>query len=453
MKKQSLVEQLQQLKNQNRFNLFDSEKRNFYLYDVFSQNLYPVNKMTYDFFITGKLKRYTKEEESKIQEFLDYLSKWNGQIKYSELTETHLTINLSSKCNLNCSYCYRDKEYKNEMSLEKAFEIIDYADKYYKTNNNEIVFSIDMTAESFLDKEKIKELYKRILDYKGHQKMRLWFMSNGTRLTDDYIELIKQMPIDPFWVSLDGPETVHNANRKYYNGKGSFNDVIDNIKILQENNINIKISCVLTSNYPYPDKLFNYLKSLSVQGIQICPVRNGCEVSLTKESLEIVKESYVKLFEQLYIEIMKKDFSSVKLLKEDFILQTFLILFNRIRQSGRCTWGQEAVVDAHGNMYPCLYVIGNKKYLLGNINEKKNARTFLRRITVNDRKKCQFCWARFLCGGTCHYNSIISKNSEFEVDDIECELRMFLITESINMIIKLMEKGADLNEFAIVLKS
>lgn len=453
MKKRSLVEQLRQLQSQNRFNLFNSEKQNFYLYDVFSQNLYPVNKVIYDFFISENIRNYTKEEESKIQEVLDYLSKWNGQIQYAELAETHLTINLSSKCNLNCSYCYRDKDHKNEMSLEKAFEIIDYADKYYKTNNNEIVFSIDMTAESFLDKEKIKGLYKKILEYKEHQKMRLWFMSNGTRLTDDYIELIKQMPIEPFWVSFDGPEEIHDANRKYYNGKGSFNDVIDNIKILQENNIDIKISCVLTNNYPYPDKLFNYLKSLNVKGIQICPVRNGCEVSLTKESLETVKESYRKLYEQIYKEIMKKDYSSVKLLKEDFILQTCSILFNRIRQAGRCTWGQEAVVDAQGNMYPCLYVIGNEKYFLGNISEKMNARDFLQPITVTDRQKCKCCWARFLCGGTCHYNSIVTKNSEFEVDDIECELRMFLVTESINMIIKLMENGADVNEFSKVLNS
>ena len=41
------------------------------------------------------------------------------------------------------------------MSLEKTFEVLEYADKYFKVNNNEIIFSIDMTAEALLDADKI----------------------------------------------------------------------------------------------------------------------------------------------------------------------------------------------------------------------------------------------------------------------------------------------------------
>ena len=120
----------------------------------------------------------------------------------------------------------------------------------------------------------------------------------------------------------------------------------------------------------------------------------------------------------------------------------------RIRQAGRCTWGQEAIVSFNGDMYPCLYVIGNDKYKLGNISEKMKASDFLKPITVNEREKCKSCCARFLCGGTCHYNSIISKGSEFDIDDIECDLRMFFITESLEMIIKLMEKQYDFSLLA-----
>lgn len=336
--------------------------------------------------------------------------------------------------------------------MDKLYEIIDYADKYYKTNNNEIVFTLDMSAESFLDKEKIKSLYKKICEYKEHQKMRIWFMSNGTKLSDDFINLIKEIPVNPFWISLDGPENVHNTNRMYYNNNGSYNDVIKNIKKLQENDISIKISCVITNEYPYPEKIFNHIKQLHVSAIQMCPVRNGCKSSLSVKSLKILKESYSLLFEQLFFEIINNDFSSVVLLKDDFVLQTIFIFFNRCRQSARCTWGQEVVIDSKGNIYPCIYVSNDKKYLLGNISEKKNANELLKQISVNERIKCKSCWARFLCGGTCHYNAIISKNSEFETDDIECELKLFLIKESIRMIIKLKQNNYDFNSFAKLLK-
>lgn len=446
------IDKKKKILEQNRLHLFSGKTQN-YIYDCFSQNIYPVKQEIIDSVFGENNNNLTTQNNKDINDFLNYLAKWDGNIKYAELLETHLTINLSNKCNLNCSYCYRDKKNKSEMTLDKAFEIIDYADKYYKTNNNEIVFSIDLTAEAFLDKEKIKALYEKISEYKDHQKMRLWFMSNGTQINDEYIDLIKKMPIDPFWISLDGAEEIHNFNRKYYDERGSFSDVINNIKKLQEANVNIKISCVVTNHYPYPDKLFNYLKTLNVSGIQMCPVRNGCAVSLTSDSLTCMKNSYHQLYEQLEKEILSGDYTSVILLKEDFVMQSINCLINRIRQPGRCTWGQEAVCDAKGDMYPCLYLIGNKKYCLGNISEKKNGSEFLFPITVNERDICKTCWARYLCGGTCHYNAIVSKQSEYQTDDIECEIRKFLITESINLIIHLIENKADMKAFARALNS
>lgn len=443
----SLLELRKKLLEQNRFYLFQNKFKKDYLYDAFSQNLYPIEKKLSDFLFSNSVKHNLLEDE-KLFEALNFFDKWKGNIQYAELPETHLTINLSNKCNLNCSYCYRDKKQKNEMSLAKAFEIIEYADKYYKINKNEIVFSIDLTAEAFFDKDKIQVLYEKISEYKDHQKMRLWFMSNGTQISDDYIELIKKIPIDPFWISLDGPEEIHNANRKYYDNKGSFSDVMRNIEKLRDSNINIKISCVLTKLYPYPDKLYKYFKSLKVSEIQMCPIRNGCKVSLNKNDIITLKDSYKQLYEQLFIEILDYDFSSVILLKDDFVLQPVVYMLLRIRQAGRCTWGQEAIVSFNGDMYPCLYVIGNDKYKLGNISEKMKASDFLKPITVNEREGCKSCWARFLCGGTCHYNSIISKGSEFDIDDIECDLRMFFITESLEMIIKLMEKQYDFSLLA-----
>ena len=61
-------------------------------------------------------------------------------------------------------------------------------------------------------------------------------------------------------------------------------------------------------------------------------------------------------------------------------------LFSRSRQYNRCTWGNEVVLDENGNMFPCLYVIGDENYLLGNISEKKHAQDILKPILVNQIK-------------------------------------------------------------------
>ncbi|MCF0124844.1 MAG: SPASM domain-containing protein [Clostridia bacterium] len=57
--------------------------------------------------------------------------------------------------------------------------------------------------------------------------------------------------------------------------------------------------------------------------------------------------------------------------------------------------------------------------------------------------KCSECWARYLCGGTCHYNSIVNNKTIFETDDFECQIRKCVIEEAINFLIKLIENKID----------
>ena len=433
-----------QIVSWNRVKLFVSQSGNNYLYDAFSQNIYPISRKCSDF-IFGNSDDFLDEiQKSEVISLFEKLQKYKNIHNYSRLPETHLTLNFSNKCNLNCSYCYRHKANENSMSLERAFDVIEYADKYFKVNNDEIIFSLDMTAESFLDYDRISAFEEKLEDYRNHQKCRVWFMSNGTHIAQKEIKLIKKCRINPFWISLDGPEEVHNKNRKYYNDKGSHKDVIRNIKFLQENDINVKISCVLTADYPNPDLLYKYFKSLNISAIQMCPVRNGCSSSFDDETAACLQNGYKNLFNEIFTEIQNNDFSAFRLLKEDLSMLAVVNLICRVRHSSRCTWGTEVVLDENGNMYPCLYVIGKEEYFLGNISDKKTSKEILKPIKVTELDKCHNCWARYLCGGTCHYNSIVKGKSVYETDDIECSIRKFVIEEAINLLLRLIENNIDM---------
>jgi radical SAM protein with 4Fe4S-binding SPASM domain len=529
---------------ENRLKYFPSDLGHSYLYDALSQNIYTITKEFQAFFFSDNFSIESEFEEKKIFDFCNKLLQWKGIHNLSRLPETHLTINFSNNCNLNCTYCYRHKDSKNIMALEKAYDVIDYVDNYYKMNNDEIIFSLDMTAEALLDADEIiqfdeklaelenlyieetemlqgtsdeflqilkrdlypnkdfnftgdatsclkkiildEKLYKRFsetskvnfilekgnynpffldkkrllrlnrelleyfypdfLKHKDYQQYRIWFMSNGAHITQPEIDFIRRIHIDPFWISLDGPEVVHNKHRKYYDNKGSHNDVIQNIKLLQENDIHVKISCVLTSDYPYPDLLYEYFKRLNISAIQMTPIRNGTPSSFTEENLAKLNDGYRKLYDRLFYEVQKGDFSSFRLLCNDLSMIALSNLLCRARMSSRCTWGNEVVLDEKGNMYPCLYVIGDEEYILANIAEKKSSKELLKPILVNQREKCSICWARYLCGGTCHYNSIVNHKTEQDVDDIECKIRISVITDSINFLIRMIENKIDMDK-------
>lgn len=393
----------------------------------------------------------------KIKAFDDKLSEYeNLYITESDIVDGKSEEFLKSlKCDLYglSDYCVSDnmsEEFKKIILDENLYS------KFSEKEKVDNILSKGKYNPKFLDKKRLLRLNRELLetfypDYLTHrefQQFRIWFMSNGTNISKENIELIKRININPFWISLDGPAEIHNKNRKYYDNKDSFDDVIKNIKHLQENDIDVKISCVLTKDYPYPDKLYSFLKQLNVVAIQICPVRNGNSVSFSMEDIEKVKDGYKNLYDVLYKEVLNNDFSSFKLLKEDLSMLALGNLFSRSRQYNRCTWGNEVVLDENGNMFPCLYVIGDENYLLGNISEKKHAQDILKPILVNQIKECSSCWARYLCGGTCHYNSIANKKSVYEKDDLECEIRQFVITESINFLIKLIENNVDMTKVA-----
>lgn len=534
--------------SQNRLHLFEGFK-NTYLYDSFSQNLYPISQTIVRFF-TSDANFYTKKEIQEIQNFCNHLLKWDGTIRERNTGECHVTINMSNRCNLNCSYCYRDKKNFSSIDAEKACEFIEYAKNLYMPEAKEIVCSMNLTSEPLLEIEKLSAINEKLADYedvsitekdvkkgsvsdllvflkeslysedplqftgnhlldidmilsdkdlylrfknskvvtrileekrvdvkfvdrkrlrrinrilletfypdylvhKDFQFCTMWFMSNGTLLSDESIRLIKNLNISPFWVSIDGPEEIHDMHRPYADGGLSHADVIKNIELLKKNGVKIRASCVITKDYPEPQKLMNYFKSLEVDSVQMTPVRNGIGDSFSPETIEVLKTNYLKLYQQIDSEVLQGDYSSIRILREDLSIAAIVNFLSRIRLSSRCTWGREIVLDAKGDMYPCLYVIGNEKYRLGNYSEGKSSDEVLKKITVNDRAECKNCWARYLCGGTCHYNSIASGKSEFDKDEIECSLRKFLIEESLKLIIHWKESGVDFGMIAAMLK-
>ena len=76
--------------------------------------------------------------------------------------------------------------------------------------------------------------------YLNENNFELGMITNGV-LIDKHIDTIKKC-IKKIYVSIDGPEHVHNSIR----GEGVFKKVLDNLKLLKDTNIEINIMTVLS---------------------------------------------------------------------------------------------------------------------------------------------------------------------------------------------------------------
>ena len=106
-----------------------------------------------------------------------------------------------------------------------------------------------------------------------------------------------------------------------------------------------------------------------------------------------------------------------------------------IKRLSGCGAGHEYLAVApNGDIYPCHQFVGNKDFLMGNVNENKideNIEKMFERSNVYTKEKCKNCFAKFYCSGGCsanayNFNGDINKPyelaCEFEKKRLECSI-------------------------------
>ena len=69
-------------------------------------------------------------------------------------------------------------------------------------------------------------------------------------------------------------------------------------------------------------------------------------------------------------------------------------------------YGNTPVVDINGNVYPCIYLVGIKRFYMGNILEGSYPDNHILDwmmdfLHVDNTEECKRCAWRYICGGGC----------------------------------------------------
>lgn len=554
--KEQIQKVLSNLQNNKRFHKIESEKK-VWFYDSFSHSLISLDSRLFRLLTQEDylklMKNINLEENTKILNFLSMINKYSED-KIPVIIpddKCNVMINTSNRCNLNCSYCYRNKKNVNEMSIKKIDEIFSFIQNIYKPNASEYIISYSMTSESSLDLPLLRKIADRYVYYENYQfnnkdfyyknissfyerlksdlwgkipypydfnkckkdlitylnfllnnsdifellqmtysmfpsdkisdiknrknisKWRqvrvnrwclelyydeyikhrkipyvcFWFMTNGTCASNEFIEFIKASTINPLWVSIDGPEEIHDKNRKFIDEQASYNQIVKNLKVFKDNNIELRASVVLTSLYPKPLDIINHLLTLGFTSFSMTPIRPGSAISFTKENICELFDGYSMIYEELKKQCLQNNYTLFYALKEDMTLAAFNIFTSRVKQVKRCDFGNQIVINAQGDIYPCLYFVDNKDFSYGNIKSVYNGKFKDEEMFVYNRGNCKNCWARYLCGGTCFYGSKISTGNCLKIDIVECMLKKYLAEKCLDLLVFMREHNIDIYRF------
>lgn len=186
------------------------------------------------------------ENDDEIKELVAQLKECSEDYQSSIVRDpsefTRLSILPSLICNLSCAYCYSaNGRSKMEIDKDKLQAMLDYFIDRQRTKSDQLTIFVSGGGEPLVSWDKLRFAieYGRCRAYEQGFKLDIYLMTNGTLLTPEIIDVLKQNKVD-VGVSFEILPDVQNKQR------GHFDEVSQHIKLMLEMGLPPSISSVIT---------------------------------------------------------------------------------------------------------------------------------------------------------------------------------------------------------------
>ncbi len=391
------------------------------------------------------IKAYEKLLELQEKGVFVYSNDIKPKEKY-ERKRYKLSLDISHSCNLGCVYCYskvdKGQDIKPFMDFSLAKRAVDFLIDEYGKDGEQYEINMVGGGEPLLNFRLIKQIkdYCDIKRKESGKNIFFWVFTNGTIENQEIISwLIKEK--QGITVSLDGPREVHDELRPFPNGNGSFEKITAFLGNFPES-YNFWVSSVISAKNLDLIGIVKTLVELNISNAQIRPIRtNNPDLEFTPENIGKLKGAYKDLIGFLITKTLEEDFRYIKLIltQRDYLGRFILILLFKIKSRFRCDAVKGQVcVSANGDVYPCDISIGIDDLKVGNVYDNQVVDPKIQKLyldqCVTEKDSCSGCWARFICGGGCHYSNFL-KNKNIETpDNLYCQLIKHLVELSVHFI-------------------
>ena len=335
---------------------------------------------------------------------------------------------VGSACNLACQYCYYlEKEllYPNNKRSWMSEETLEtFSQQYFLAQTQPYVSFTWHGGEPLL---RPISFYKKAL--KLQQKYGKGFyienslQTNGTLLTDEWCRFFKENNF-LIGLSIDGPATVHDAYRQTLSGKGSFQKVLNGIRLLNKHGVEWNAMAVVNAqNVKDAATFYNFFKSINCHFIQFTPIverlvphaDGRCLASVNEQTqtmspLSVTPEEWGAFLCNLFDLWIKEDVGT-------YYIQMFdATLANWVGQTpGLCTLskscGHASVMEHNGDVFACDHFVF-PEYKRGNIHTQTITEMmyspeqlqFGKNKWQSLPRQCKECSFLFACYGECPKN-------------------------------------------------
>ena len=323
-----------------------------------------------------------------------------------------LSLAIAQKCNLGCSYCYaqqgqfggKPKDMALETALQAADMLIDNLPAGARAN---LAF---LGGEPLVNRPTLRAATRHAAERAAARGIELGFSitTNGTLLVADDADFFEKYGF-AVTISLDGPRDLHDAQRPFRSGAGSYDRIMARVAPLLAVQHRMQVSARVTvtpANLDLPRTLDHFIDagffSVGFSPLLSAPNRQG---EMDAESLEIMLGQMIacgQAYEQATMTGRRYPFANMANAMKEIARGT--------HRPYPCGAGAGYLgVSADGELAACHRFVGDDAGAMGTLADGISAparNRWLAERHVHRQEPCASCWARYLCGGGCHHEVI-----------------------------------------------
>lgn len=283
-----------------------------------------------------------------------------------------LIIKVTLDCNIQCKYCYvqRNRDYEGVdhiMSRNTLETLIKKTSEYLEHNPsiNRFVFYWHGGEPLLAGTDFFETAFKLQQKYiPKNVTMVNTIQTNGILLNEKWIDLIKRINYG-ICLSLDGPAEIHNTWRQTVDGKGTYNQVVNSLKLLNEHDVSLSVLSVITPEALGKGReIYQHLRQLGVTWMDFMyPFYSMIDNTLDKNIEPSQWGFFLKDVFDAWIEEDNPNID-IRLLHDLCLLylggKTVMCISN-----SDCSY--VITVDPSGNIYVCDDLLSYSDSMIGNI--------------------------------------------------------------------------------------
>jgi uncharacterized protein len=319
-----------------------------------------------------------------------------------------LYLLVGESCNLACIYClngprtYR-KDNRTRMSTAVAFRSVSRClEELAPGGSAEVAF---FGGEPLLHWPLIKKVIRHCEEElkPGHPDKRINYhlTSNLTLRPPDLVEWVSRHDLSVV-CGVDGPPDIHDRCRPYPGRRPSHARTAETIRQLVEAGARVTLRATITSaNHDRLAEVADHHGQLGARSSLFIPVRPvNSDQDFFPE--EVLPDPDLVIAAALELRRRGRPGKANLFPFNDFAAH----IRPGVRHVVACgaPFGTTYVVRTNGDVYPCIYLVGQAAYRLGNIAgalDRRPLDQILQTMHVDNREDCRACVWRYACGGGC----------------------------------------------------